>query len=59
MLHEVHLTHPGIEHVKELARLYVWWPYIDADIERMVNNIPFVEKQDINHHVLVFIRRKL
>ena len=34
MLHEGHM---GESHVKSFARMYVWWPNVDADISQMVS----------------------
>ena len=34
----LHLNHPGMVRMKSLARLHVWWPNLDSDIEQTVRN---------------------
>ena len=38
VLDELHAGHPGIVRMKSLARLHVWWPGIDTEIETLVRN---------------------
>ncbi|XP_055910799.1 uncharacterized protein K02A2.6-like [Eupeodes corollae] len=46
ILSELHASHLGIVKTKMLARSYVWWPGMDADIENLIQNcIPCQELQ--------------
>ena len=36
ILTELHEAHPGMVRMKSFARMFVWWPESDADIERTV-----------------------
>ena len=38
ILEQLHDTHPGISKMKSLARSYIWWPGLDADIESKVQH---------------------
>ena len=38
LLENVHECHPGIVHMKALARSYMWWPGLDRDIELKVRS---------------------
>ena len=38
VLHELHLSHPGITCMKSLAHSYVWWPNLDAQIEEVAKS---------------------
>ncbi|XP_054746122.1 uncharacterized protein K02A2.6-like [Anastrepha obliqua] len=40
ILKEIHRGHPGIQYTKAIARNYVYWSNIDADIENMVKTCP-------------------
>lgn len=45
VLKELHETHPGICRMKALARSYVWWPGLDADIETIVHSCDVCQRQ--------------
>ena len=65
LLSLLHEGHPGISKMKGLARSYVWWPNIDADIEAQVKRCnqcqlnqpspPIVPMNGLNTHGSVFI----
>ncbi|KAL1447951.1 hypothetical protein WDU94_000597 [Cyamophila willieti] len=38
ILQELHLTHPGIVKMKQIARNYCYWPGLDKDIEHLVRS---------------------
>ena len=38
LLEELHSTHLGITKMKTLARSYLWWPQLDADLEATCRN---------------------
>ena len=38
LLSELHLNHPGMVRMKSLARLHVWWPSLDHDVEQTVRD---------------------
>ena len=40
LLHELHAGHAGSSRMKELARSYIWWPDLDADLEHISNSCP-------------------
>ena len=45
VLTELHRNHPGMVRMKALARLHVWWPDLDTDIEIKVARCEACKKQ--------------
>ncbi|XP_043190127.1 uncharacterized protein LOC122364110 isoform X2 [Amphibalanus amphitrite] len=40
LLKELHEGHVGIHKMKSLARVFLWWPGLDADIEKVCRSCP-------------------
>lgn len=38
LLEDLHNDHPGMARMKNLARSYLWWPGLDAEIEDKVKS---------------------
>ncbi len=36
MLQQLHEAHPGTTYMKQLGRMFAWWPGLDQDIEEKV-----------------------
>ena len=45
VLLELHEGHPGMTRMKALARMYVWWPLLDKDIEQSVRQCHLCQQQ--------------
>ena len=39
ILSKLHKNHPGMSRMKSLSRLYIWFPNIDKQIEKLVKNL--------------------
>ena len=50
VLEELHVAHPGVSRMKSLARSYIWWPGLDADIEKIAQNLAGHAKSISDHH---------
>ena len=40
LLIELHVGHPGVSRMKSLACMYLWWPHMDEDIEKVIRGCP-------------------
>ena len=45
ILEELHAGHPGIAHMKKIARMFVWWPHMDSNIETCVKSCSECQSQ--------------
>lgn len=45
VLQQLHEGHPGMTRMKSLARMYVWWPGLDRDIEESVQQCCHCQEQ--------------
>ena len=45
VLQQLHEGHPGMTRMKSLARMYVWWPGLDSDIEKSVQQCCHCQEQ--------------
>ena len=45
LLQELNACHPGIARMKTLARMFVWWPHLDSDIEAFVKKCTICQSQ--------------
>ena len=48
VLAELHKQHPGIVRMKSLARLHVWYPNVDKDVESLVKLAQTAKRSKIN-----------
>ena len=44
ILDELHNKHPGISRMKSLARIHAWYPKMNSDIEKKIQNCEQCEK---------------
>ena len=45
VLQQLHEGHPGMTRMKSLARMFVWWPGLDSDIEKSVQQCCHCQEQ--------------
>ena len=51
MSHELHEGHLGTTKTNSLARTYVWWPGINKNIEKSVQECHHCQEEQPNPHV--------
>ena len=45
ILEELYTGHPRIAHMKKIARMFVWWPHMDSNIETYVKSCSECQSQ--------------
>ena len=48
VLDELHQSHAGIVKTKSLARSYVWWPGLDAQIENLTMSCETAKQHEVH-----------
>ena len=50
LLQQLHETHSGITRMKSLARGFIWWPGLDADLEMIAQQCKVCQLYQKIHH---------
>ena len=54
LLEKLHEAHSGISRMKSRARMLMWWPNIDKDIENEVSHVQFAKSAGLFHLLLLY-----